>query len=188
MQPKISILIPSIVERSDSFKALKFDLQQQRSKLENPLDIQILTLVDNKERSIGFKRNWLVEHAAGEYMCFIDDDDIVHEKYIEILLAATKTGADCCSFIGEYFQDGKFDRLFYHSLKYNRWYDDALGYYRYPNHLNCIKRDLVKDIFFPETNFGEDHNWSTTVHSLGRLQTEAEIPMPIYKYMFKSKK
>lgn len=178
---KLSILIPTLEKRAQDFNLLKSHLLQQKSKLK-PGVIEIIELKNTGEKSIGFYRNVLMNKARGEYIAFVDDDDWLDDHYIDCLLMGIQTGADCCSLVGKYYSDGKYDRQFYHSLKYDTWYDDAFGYYRYPNHLNCIKKALIQDIPFAEISHGEDSDWSMKVHQLGRLKTEAEIPAPIYIY------
>lgn len=182
---KLSILIPTLHRRKTTYDILVSELQKQKEKYPAGT-IEIRSTVDDGELTIGEKRNILLSQAKGKYFAFIDDDDMVSENYIDLLMAGISTDADCLSLIGEYwvFDGNKFnyDRNFFHSLKYHTWYDDALGYYRNPNHLNCIKTDLVRDIPFPSKSHGEDSDWSKMVLSLGRLKTEAEIPFVLYKY------
>lgn len=184
---KLSILIPTLGKRRDQFKLLESHLLQQKSKIKSGI-VEIVTMSNTGEKSIGFYRNELIKIARGEYICFIDDDDWVADEYIECLLAAIHTNPDCCSLVGEYWNDGKYDRLFYHSLKYDSWYEDAFGYYRFPNHLNCIRKELIKDIPFKEVSHGEDSDWSMLIHTLNRIKTEAEIPIPLYIYRHISNK
>ena len=187
MDYQLAILIPTLYTRADTFKVLETELLRQKALLPKGT-VQIMTCPDNGEAKIGHKRNVLMTTHKAKYHCFVDDDDMVCDNFIELLLAGISTGADCCSLMGEYYTFDKikynYDRPFYHSLKYDSWHDDALGYYRYPNHLNCVRTDLVRDVLFEVKNFGEDHDWSKIIHSLGRLKTEAEIPFPIYKYYF----
>lgn len=45
--------------------------------------VEILTLTDNKQRSIGAKRQALLNLAQGKYIAFLDDDDVPSHNYIE---------------------------------------------------------------------------------------------------------
>jgi len=48
----------------------------RRQCIENSaLDVEVLTSVDNKEKSTGRKRQELLEAATGKYIIFIDDDE-----------------------------------------------------------------------------------------------------------------
>ena len=135
--------------------------------------------------TIGEKRNFLLENAPGEYVAFIDDDDMISDNYIDLLLEGINKDVDCCSLLGEYSVDGKLDGLFEHSIKYEKWVtvgDAPIKYLRYPNHLNAIKSSIAKQFKFPEINHGEDENWSTQIHKSGLIKTEHYIPEVIYYY------
>ena len=43
-------------------------------------------MLDNKRRSVGSKRNCLLDSAHGEYVSFIDDDDEVATDYVDKIL------------------------------------------------------------------------------------------------------
>jgi glycosyltransferase involved in cell wall biosynthesis len=151
-------------------------------------DIEVLT--DNSIKSIGEKRNALLQGASGEYVCFIDDDDWITANYIEHLMTAVESGADCASLMGLYSVDGKTDGVFEHSLKYEKWQttNNQVKYERYPNHLNLIRSSIAKQFRFPKINFAEDHDWSTQIHKSGLIKTEHHIPEIIYFYRFISNK
>lgn len=176
----LSILIPTIVGREEQYNNLYKILVKQYEGGE----VEICTLKDNKEMSIGEKRNKLLQIANGKYVAFIDDDDIVSENYISLLLEAAKSDCDCASLLGAYSVDGVFDGLFEHSLKYNEWRTTVndIKYERYPNHLSMIKSNIAKQFKFPEINHGEDADWSTQIHKSRILQTEYHIPEIIYYY------
>ena len=183
MDIKISLLIPTLVSREAYYNKLLSKLWW-RGMYE---EVELVREIDNGEQSIGKKRNSLMARATGEYACFIDDDDDVSDDYITHLLYAAKSGADCASLKGLYFVNGVFDRPFIHTLKCGEWYTAPDAYYRSPNHLNLIKRDLVKDIAFEEKNFGEDGCWSMEILKQGRIKTQYEIPQTLYFYNARSK-
>jgi glycosyltransferase involved in cell wall biosynthesis len=93
----LSILICSIHSRHDRLQTLLKELLYQR--MDNPL-IEILTNIDNKEKSTGKKRQELIEEAKGKYIIFIDDDDWVQPCYISELLKAAESDADCFAING----------------------------------------------------------------------------------------
>lgn len=183
-ETRLSILIPTLDGRELFLDTLYTELKRQI----NGLPIEILINKDNKEKSIGKKRNELIEEAKGEYIAFFDDDDTPSEHYIIKQMQGCQSGLDCNSLIGNYYLDGVFDRPFIHSIKYKDWYSDHNFHYRCPNHLNAIRRDLVKDIKFEEINFGEDGRWSMEIMRQGRLKTEFEIKETIYHYYHRSNK
>jgi len=95
---KLSILIPSIPERADTLKSLIAKLEWQIKKAEAEKSVEIICLIDNKQITIGEKRNRLKNMANGEYFCFVDDDDDIYDEYIGAILVATLNGTDVISF------------------------------------------------------------------------------------------
>lgn len=183
---KISILIPTIEGRELQYNSLINSLKQQY----DGEDVEICTVKDNKEMSIGEKRNRLLASAKGDYLCFIDDDDDISANYVQFLLLAIKSGCDCVSLKGQITIDGGKPEVFEHSIKYKEWKttENEIKYERFPNHLNCIKSNIAKQFKFPEKNFSEDFDWSTALHNSGLLKTEYYIPEIIYYYNYVSNK
>jgi glycosyltransferase involved in cell wall biosynthesis len=185
---KLSILIPTLTERAESFVKLNTALHRQINNNQLNDKIEILFLRDNREVTIGRKRNELLQAAKGEYIAFIDDDDRINHDYIELVYNACCEGKDCCSLIGEITFDGEKPKLFYHSIEHNTYWEDDKGYYRPPNHLNAIKREIAKRFYFPEQNYGEDTDFAMQVCNARALKTEAKIDKVIYYYDYISKK
>ena len=190
---KLVILIPSLHERKEQRKALFEELSNQIVGCGLQNKATILSDVDDGSISVGTKRNDLIALAVlhnAEYIAFFDDDDWPGEKYIEVLWEGIKRGADCCSLRGHITVDGGEPEIFEHSLKYDAWKttSNEIKYERYPNHLNCIKTELAKQIKFPEKDFGEDHDWSKALHEAGLLKKEHYSDEVIYHYRYKSEK
>ncbi len=185
---KWSILIPTLKERKKVFQELytKLTKQIKDNNLENVVEIVVLS--DNRTKSIGQKRNELLEQSTGEYICFVDDDDDIHEHYIEMIYNALLTNPDCVNLIGIKTTNGKQPRTFIHSIKYTSWFEKDFIYYRPPNHLNTIRRDIAIKFKFPEKNHGEDADWSMQIAKSGLLKKEALISEPYYFYRFLTKK
>lgn len=185
-----SILICSIEERKEFLDRLLNDLQLQLNNLD-PSDssqIEILTEIDNRELTIGKKRNKLLDKATGEYIAFIDDDDLVSSDYISLILNALETKPDVVGMHLLHFNDGILGGLTYHSLDYSHWYEKKdevirlMRYYRNPNHLNPVKREHALEARFPEISMGEDKIYSRDIHAY--LVSEVYIKEPIYYYLF----
>lgn len=207
---KLSILIPSLKDRGQTLNTILKQLEAQCNGIADigvwdsfgegtdvfvhyfHNGVQCIVYIDNREKSIGEKRNTLLELAEGKYSCFVDDDDSLPDNYIELLLGGIEKEADCCSLKGIITTNGGDPRVYEHSLKYSEWRtngDDAVvKYERPPNHLNCIKSEIAKQFKFPETYHGEDHVWSMAIQKSGLLKTEHYIDQVIYYYNYNSKK
>jgi glycosyltransferase involved in cell wall biosynthesis len=184
---KLSILICTIPSRFASYGRLITELRSQM--LVYAPEIGIISN-NSTELSIGAKRNWLLEKSESEYVCFIDDDDMIAPNYIELLMKAIESGCDCASLKGQITWDGKRPEIFEHSIKYNAYetVDGYIRYLRYPNHLNLIKSSIAKQFKFPEINHGEDTDFATQLHKSGLLKTEFYIDQIIYYYRYVTNK
>ncbi len=150
-------------------------------------EVEILLLSDERGgMSIGQKRNMLLrnEMTRGEYICFVDDDDLVSSDYIAKILTALKSKpeADVVGMEGVLKRNGWDDEPFFHSLKYDHWYSEGKRHFRNPNHLNPVRRELALQVGFPpDSSYGEDHWYSDKLLPL--LKTEVMIEGCIYFYL-----
>ena len=175
---KLSILIPTLEDRKESLAGLRAELDRQVGKR----NVEVLHLSDNRQMSIGQKRNMLLNQSQGEYVAFVDDDDMVFPDYVDKVLNALVKNPDCTSLTGEIvFSDG-YSRPFIHSLRYTQWIDDHGNkvYYRPPNHLNAVRRSIALQVGFPPWNSGEDRSFSMGIRH--HLKTEQWIDGCIYTY------
>jgi glycosyltransferase involved in cell wall biosynthesis len=143
--------------------------------------IEVLVDADEGSITVGTKRNRMLEKAKNDYVCFLDDDDLISRDYVAKVMGALATRPDCVGLEGIYTRSGQDPRLFKHSIKFTSWYEDNGVYFRNPNHLNPIRRDLASVARFPDLVRGEDHAYSQRVQPL--LKTEVYIEGPIYHYL-----
>ena len=183
-----SILICTLDERVACFEKIYTKLHDQivANGLED--QIEILFFKDNREASIGFKRNALVEQSCGEYVCFVDDDDDVHNNYIAMIYRELLKKPDCVSLVGIITTRGEDPKKFIHSIRYNQWFEDGGVYYRPPNHLNPVKRSIASQFKFPEISYWEDRVQSVAMVQSGLLKVEATIDEPYYFYLYDDQK
>lgn len=185
---KWSILICTLPNRAQLFKSLTQKLHGQIGALGLADQVEVLSFLDNKEHTVGHKRNVLMERSQAEYSCFIDDDDDVSDWYVERIYGGLLTNPDCVSLTGIFTRRGRHPQTFIHSLDYTSYFEEDRIFYRPPNHLNPVRRELVKQVQFPELNHGEDSNWAMTVCKKQLLRTEFKIDDPYYFYRFDSQK
>lgn len=181
---RLSILIPTMYKRAVSFNRLLKNLQDQIKELKAETVVNVLMSIDRGEKSVGEKRNLLVEAATGHYISFIDDDDTVNNKYVSLLLNAIQDKPDCCSLNGIITTNGTDPRVFKHSIEYVGWFEKNNILYRYPNHLNCVKTSIARQIKFPEIRHGEDRDYSDRLKASGLIKTEYKIEETLYYYHF----
>lgn len=188
---KLSLLIPTIDNRRQSFKELILKLTSQIIDAHAEEHVEIISLCDKGLLSIGAKRNELLQRAHGEYVAFIDDDDTVSDRYIEWGIQVAHSGKDCGSLLGIITWNGERPEKFEHSLKYGEFRTvegSEVKYERYPIHINFIRREIVQQFKFAEINHGEDHEFARLIKEAGLIKSEFTIPEVIYYYQFKPNK
>lgn len=179
----LSILIPTIPDRADLLARLLARLEPQLVP-----SVEILLASDSGERSIGQKRNEMLDAAEGEYICFCDDDDLVAEDYIARILSALESRPDVVGFKLRRYVNGALRGEAIHSMRYtenrNLPSGDGEFFERMPNHLNPVRRELVLAVRFPPINQGEDTDYSKRLRPM--LRTEAFIDAHLYDYLYRS--
>jgi hypothetical protein len=180
----LSILICSLKSREKQLSELLAALHRQQTD-----QVEILVETNSGEMSIGAKRNKLVGRAGRKYVAFVDDDDMVAEDYCPLILSHillhTRTVGippDCVGMVGILKRCGHPDWTFRHSITVGRWCRDKKAhiYFRTPNHLNPILREIVVKVPFPEIRYGEDRAFSDNIRP--HLKCECFIEKPIYIY------
>ncbi|MGC2310064.1 MAG: glycosyltransferase [Candidatus Babeliaceae bacterium] len=183
-----SILICTLEERQELFNTLHNKLREQIKKLGLKDKIEILYYKDKRgEHTVGFKRNRLLEQSQGKYVSFIDDDDDVHDDFIQLIYDKLQSNPDCVSLTGIITFNGNNPRKFIHSIRYTNYFEQGNIYFRPPNHLNPIKRCIAIQFSFPEKNFGEDTDWALAIAQSQLLQKEEVIDIPYYFYLYQDK-
>ncbi|HEY3401739.1 MAG TPA: glycosyltransferase [Ohtaekwangia sp.] len=133
----------------------------------------------------GQKRNLMVANCDSDYFAFIDSDDLVSADYLEEIMFALSKEPDCVTMCGWMTTDGKDKRDWTIKLG-SEYYEKNRHYYRWPNHLAVMKRELVSKVKFPDKVTGEDYDWSKRIHEMKLLKTEVHITKQIYFYDFVS--
>lgn len=162
------------------FANLLADLHRQT----NDYNVQVIS--DDGPGSIGVKRQRLLQAAAGDYVCFIDDDDEVSPVYVSSIVSLLGS-VDAIGFEGEITTNGRHAKRFSISMNHN--YEEKGGiYYRYNNHLSPVRREIALKIGYKDMSYGEDHDYATRLHQSGLIKTEHYIYTPMYFYKYITKK
>lgn len=165
MSFKWSILVATTSSRlSDFFVPLVLDLEKQIGAIGAQAEVQVIGLFDSKSMTIGDKRNALLDSADGEYMSFVDDDDMVHPGYVSTILDAIKQnpGVDLISFDIERQAIGTPNLLCRHSTsEVGDGHEAPDGsWVSPPNHIMVWKTSIARKVEFPLKNWREDYEWS----------------------------
>ena len=182
---RLSILIPTLPSRNEFLNRL-LDLLRPLAAPYGE-EIEIRTLLTDSQPSVGVKRQQLLQEAKGQYIAFIDDDDMVDPLYFERIMPLLDGVNDCVGFRGIYTVDGQNPGVFIHTLKCDKWHERDGIYYRCPNHLNPVKREIALAAGFPDQRFGEDQAYSMAVRPFLKQEAMVDDP-PLYLYQFRSVK
>lgn len=170
-----SVLIPTMVGREQSLMRLLQSISEKVKRLCPEMKYEVKLAFDNKETSVGAKRQKLLKEASGKYMSFIDDDDDITDQYIRDLWETIQGNYDVMRLYGS-----MSGYTFVHSVDVKLTDAMAVGepvlFQRPPNHLNPVLTDLVNFISFRDATKGEDLDWSVRLCRTGVLRKEFRSP------------
>lgn len=179
-----SVLIPTIPGRENGLRRLTTSLHEKVARICPSLRMEICIAFDNRETSIGMKRQSLLHRAKGKYLSFIDDDDEITDAYIEDLWACIQGGFHTMRLRGQMKQ-----YTFTHSLSVKETdmmatQDDPPVFQRPPNHLNPMLSDVAKLVRFKDAVYGEDLDWTITLMRSKFLETQFEADFTRIHYIY----
>jgi len=192
----LSILICTIESRKEQFDKLVSKLidQEDEAFKKYRYHVEIINICDNKEMSVGLKRQFLLEQSIGKYVVFIDDDDDIPDYYIDrILDAIFNYHPSSIGFKIECDMEGKKETAIA-SNRYDDWCEnkDGFKYCRTPYHKTPIKREIALQIGYKDMRFGEDYDYSKRLKESGLISATKEYfineVMYLYNYKFEDPK
>jgi hypothetical protein len=164
-----SVLIPTIPGREEKLRTLIASIQEKVSRICPELRLEICLFFDNRETSVGLKRQRLLSQAKGKYLSFIDDDDEITDAYVEDLKACFDGGYPVMRLRGQISP-----YTFTHSLENTLATTMARGevFLRPPNHLNPMMLDIARFVDYKDAVRGEDLEWTIRMSKSGFLTSE----------------
>jgi glycosyltransferase involved in cell wall biosynthesis len=190
---KLSILIPTTTKRCGRFFTSMVENINDQIIKNDRNDIEVLGLLDNYKKTIGEKRNILLNMASGQFVVFLDDDDRITDDFLfEVLYAIdNNNNADCivydmmCIINGtreilskfgiefEYTKGIKFDIIKQSPITPELWYGK-------PSHNMVWASRIAKSCIFPNCNTGEDFAW--VKQAWPRIKKQVRIDKTLYYY------
>lgn len=178
---KWSILIPSVVTRDEDLQRLVNCLAPQVEKYKG--DIEVLVHWNNFEKGIGPVRQELIDDAKGEYVNFIDDDDMVVGDYCDTIYPLLD-GVDYIGFKVDFYSNGQLQRPVIHSLTCEGWMENQDGFYRRVTMINPIKRSIAKKSKVADGDYKkgvpEEKVYADNLDKITKTEHFIDRPMHIY--------
>jgi hypothetical protein len=175
-----SILIPTLAGRQASLARLLDVLLPQAEAVPG---IEVVALYNNGSRPLTDIRQDLLDDARGEFISFIDDDDLVVPDFAyTVIMAMGDPDTDAVGFQARIFEDGDPVQLAFHSIRFTRqWFADISGAYRDWTLLNPVRTAIArKGDFRLCRELGEDYDFRSQIAHL--LHRDEYIPRVLYLY------
>lgn len=182
MEIKLSILICSvdIEERQIKLKKLISELNRQISKNYAEEIIEIIVDTDNMNKSVGQKRNDLIQKSQGEFICFIDDDDFISENYLSSILHHLNSGIDILLIGIEHIVNGVNQTKILPSLYIDNLNTGEAVLKTNHFHLCPHKKSIAERVLFDCINFAEDMIYSQKM--VKYINNSYVLSTPLYIY------
>lgn len=191
---KLSILTPTIPERC--YQSDRFEAHSETGLLADKIESQInqagaaglvehLVFCDNRRRTIGEKRQALIDIALGEYIAFVDDDDDISDDYVASLLEAIESAPDVITFQQRAIYNGQESTIHFRLESQDEVFNPGGITLRSAWHVCAWKREKVKKCLFLSCNYGEDKVWAIQARRM--VRSEMHIPRIIHTYRHDAK-
>lgn len=179
---KLTILVPTVPSRIELFyvKLMK-ELLRQIEPYKN--EIELISFFDNKKRSIGRKRQEMINLAQGKHIVFIDDDDRITEDYISQIMTKLyeNPDTDCVVFDSICRVNGGIDKLCKYGIEFE--YGDinnGLEWRGKPAHTMVYASYIAKRHQYTDIGCGEDYDWVKRAYLDIKHQTRIDKVLYFY--------
>ncbi len=176
--PKLSILIRTIPQRKHLLDELLAVLNQQKTE-----NVEII-IDDEYPKFTGKKNNDLILASYGNYVCFVDDDDLVPEYYVEKLLEAIKENPDVITLEGWCEQTHAPEYRYIQTLHNKGWtYDDNGTLLCDATNISAVKREIALQCKVPDDMmYFEDRNYADILKTIAKTEIHISDIMYIHRY------
>ena len=146
-----------------------------------PSHAEFIRFIDNGQHTSGQKRNILTQAARGEYICFVDDDDMVADNYVDWLIEGCQSKADVVSFNLRMMHDGEHKDTW----KFGIYPNNRRAGIMCVNHLCAWKKELAtRCMWDPLLGYADDRLWFEALYAAWIPKTNYHINDELYIYEF----
>lgn len=182
--PTWSILVPTLGERRPLFKWLMSHLLPQTEPYGGR--VRVVGWHNDGSPSLPKIRQSMVLGATTDYVCFVDDDDLVSPGYVDEIVTALAERPDYVGFQVQCYSDGAPIAVAYHSLEHRGWRNLRGRFERDISHINPIRTALARQASFTvaRTGMAEDRVWANQLRRMRIVRTQVVIPQILYHYLY----
>jgi hypothetical protein len=184
--PDWTILVATIGERRDLLARLLDVLLPQTDPYGGR--VKVLAYWNNGDPPLPDISQRLVEAATSEYVCRVDDDDLVAESYVADVMAALNQRPDYVGWLVQCYTNGKKTAVAEHSIRHRGWFARGGRLYRDLSHINPIRADLARRADFRKVKPGQPEDRAWVAQLRGLVQTEVFIDKIMYHYLWSTSK
>lgn len=183
IDPILSVLIPCVRSRVATSALMLFDKLMGQA-VSCPDKVELLLLLDNKARSVGLKREALMQSSRGKFVAFVDDDDDVADSYIARIVEAAEAhpDADCIVFDQSCTLNNSPPVIVKHGIEFENTEIRLDGGTRKPWHVMAYRGDLARSCRFPDASYGEDWYWVDQAWQKVKKQHRIEEVLHHYRF------
>lgn len=206
----ISIIVPvynveKYLERciesilNQTFKDFELILVNDGSKDKSGDICNQLKMIDSRikvihqcNKGLSAARNTGLENINGKYVMFIDSDDCIHNRTLEIMISVLEeNNADIC--VADFCRFSDTKEIMFRDVKYNeirtysnisiqhQYFDSNVETARYVSACwKLYKRELFDDVRFPVGRLFEDEYVTYKIFDLAKNIVEIDIPLYFY--------
>lgn len=189
---KLEVIIVDDCGTDNSMEIVKSVIEENGKK-----DIAFRILRHKKNKGPGAARNTGIKAAKGEYVFFLDSDDIIMHLCIEVLVKCAEKypGVDMVqggyySNVPQFIRWTRSSHLFPEGVEYIDNANACRRLLQQKNHLPMVHNRLIRLLFITENNLynedkiaGDDNLW--TFLAGRRIKDMAFCNIPIYGYIYR---
>jgi predicted O-methyltransferase YrrM len=143
-------------------------------------------LIEEGPERYGVKMRRSLERSSGQYVCWLDDDDLVHPAYVSSILKGIRSTPtpDVVTF-GSYTPGNPPAWLRWGVTDDYGLREDGYGKVKTANHYCAWRRDIVMSVPWLPRNYGAELAWYTGLrHEWRGKITEHHIPEVLHTYCY----
>ena len=178
---KLTILVPTVPSRINNFYPNM--MNSLLKQINGRQDIELIALFDNEQRTIGTKRQEMIDISQGEYITFIDDDDRISDDYISSIMECLykNENVDCVVYNVICCVDNNNKKICKYGIEFE--YGDILDGSEWrgkPAHTMVWKSDIIKKHKYSDKKHGEDSEWVSRAWK--DIKSQVRIDRVLYYY------